>query len=76
MLRFFMHKTLPSVLLVALAFLPLTTARAQLTGETFVEEVTTPRKLDYLLSLPRGYEAESEKKWPLIVFLHGDRGAR
>src|SRR5882724_795246 len=28
-------------------------------------------QLDYLLFLPRGYEAKSEKRWPLILFLHG-----
>jgi predicted peptidase len=71
MLRSPMHKTLPVLLLAALAFLPLSTARAGLTEETFVKEVTTPEKLEYLLSLPKGYEAEAEKKWPLIVFLHG-----
>lgn len=27
--------------------------------------------LDYLLSLPDGYEADEEEAWPLIVFLHG-----
>ena len=25
----------------------------------------------YLLSLPDGYEADSSKKWPLVLFLHG-----
>lgn len=25
----------------------------------------------YLLSLPENYEADSQKKWPLVVFLHG-----
>jgi predicted peptidase len=27
--------------------------------------------LKYLLYLPKGYEAKSDKKWPLILFLHG-----
>ncbi len=27
-------------------------------------------KLNYLLSLPKGYE-ESDKQWPMILFLHG-----
>lgn len=26
---------------------------------------------DYFLYLPKGYSSESEKKWPLILFLHG-----
>ncbi len=25
----------------------------------------------YLLSLPAGYDADKDKKWPLIIFLHG-----
>lgn len=25
----------------------------------------------FLLSLPEGYEADAQKKWPLVVFLHG-----
>ncbi len=28
-------------------------------------------KLDYLLFLPEGYTAKGEKRWPLILFLHG-----
>lgn len=27
--------------------------------------------INYLLFLPKGYEAKSEKRWPLILFLHG-----
>ena len=28
-------------------------------------------KTDYLLFLPKGYEGNSKKRWPLILFLHG-----
>src|SRR5438445_10928165 len=28
-------------------------------------------KMDYLLFLPKRYEAKSEQRWPLILFLHG-----
>jgi predicted peptidase len=28
-------------------------------------------RLDYLLSLPEGYADEPERRWPLLVFLHG-----
>jgi predicted peptidase len=28
-------------------------------------------EIDYLLFLPRDYEATSQKRWPLILFLHG-----
>ncbi|MEO1529794.1 MAG: prolyl oligopeptidase family serine peptidase [Planctomycetota bacterium] len=33
--------------------------------------------LDYLLFLPKGYDAKAEKKWPLLIFLHGagERGS-
>jgi predicted peptidase len=26
---------------------------------------------NYLLALPRGYEAQAERRWPLMLFLHG-----
>lgn len=29
------------------------------------------RQLNYLLSLPDGYEQDTQKRWPLIMFLHG-----
>ena len=34
-------------------------------------------KADYLLFLPKGYRAGSDKRWPLILFLHGagERGS-
>jgi poly(3-hydroxybutyrate) depolymerase len=39
--------------------------------EKFEKKITTTVKLSYLLYLPQGYGTEPEKKWPLIVFLHG-----
>ncbi|GIO54321.1 GNAT family N-acetyltransferase [Paenibacillus cineris] len=41
------------------------------------KEITKRVKLDYLLHLPEAYESEPEKKWPLILFLHGsgERGS-
>ena len=32
---------------------------------------TQSAELDYLLFLPKGYEAKAEKRWPMILFLHG-----
>src|SRR5205085_307025 len=36
-------------------------------------ELTYTKKVNlrYLLFLPQGYEQEKNKKWPLMVFLHG-----
>ncbi|MGE3818765.1 MAG: prolyl oligopeptidase family serine peptidase [Isosphaeraceae bacterium] len=33
--------------------------------------MTVKVKLNYLLFLPEGYEADKEKRWPLMLFLHG-----
>jgi predicted peptidase len=32
---------------------------------------TQSAELDYLLFLPQGYDAKAEKRWPMILFLHG-----
>lgn len=71
MLRFTMHKTPLAVLPVIFVLLAVSPARAEQSAQSFVKEVTTTLSLDYLLSLPEGYEPASEKKWPLVVFLHG-----
>jgi predicted peptidase len=42
----------------------------QTTG-TYAVSVTKTVKMDYLIHLPEGYKAGSDKKWPLILFLHG-----
>jgi predicted peptidase len=39
-------------------------------GGLFEKEITIKVSLNYLVFLPEGYDA-SEKKWPLILFLHG-----
>ena len=39
--------------------------------QTFEKQVTRTLRSDYLLFLPKGYDAKAEKKWPLILFLHG-----
>jgi predicted peptidase len=39
-------------------------------AKSFEKEITIKVTLNYLLFLPEGYES-SEKKWPLILFLHG-----
>lgn len=42
-----------------------------------VFEKPVPVRLNYLLFLPEGYSNESDKKWPLMLFLHGagERGS-
>src|ERR1035437_6890419 len=39
--------------------------------EHFQFKRTESAKIDYLLFLPKGYEAKAEKRWPMILFLHG-----
>ncbi len=41
------------------------------TAHQFATEVTRPLRARYLLFLPRDYQSQGEKKWPLILFLHG-----
>ena len=44
-------------------------------AKTFEKQISV--KLDYLLFLPEGYSNDSDKKWPLMLFLHGagERGS-
>lgn len=35
------------------------------------QTITITTKLNYLLHVPDGYEKESSKQWPLMMFLHG-----
>ncbi len=39
--------------------------------EDFSADVVLKARYGYLLSLPEGYAADLQKKWPLIMFLHG-----
>lgn len=62
---------------IALLALLLTTATraeeaaAVMTAQSFEAEVTLKVGYPYLLSLPEGYQKDTDKKWPLLVFLHG-----
>lgn len=55
---------------------PATTQPSRQQHETFEKQITL--HLNYLLSLPPGYESSPDKKWPLILFLHGsgERGVK
>jgi predicted peptidase len=44
---------------------------AQQTAKKFEHQVTQTLRAEYLLFLPKGYAEDREKRWPLILFLHG-----
>jgi len=47
------------------------------TSQQFKRKVSRTLSADYLLFLPKGYQARSSQRWPLLLFLHGagERGA-
>ena len=47
------------------------------TSQQFKRKVSRTLSADYLLFLPKGYQARSPQRWPLLLFLHGagERGA-
>ena len=64
--------------LPVLFFIVLTSIAGSVFGQgnqtvvTFEKSIETTLKLNYLLSLPEGYEdTDKAKKWPLVIFLHG-----
>jgi len=60
-----------SVFLTATLALCAASLFADQTEESFSKKIEEPIGLKYLLQLPDGYEEDSEKLWPLVVFLHG-----
>ncbi len=46
-------------------------------GEKLDKQVTVTVRADYLVYLPKEYGKDAQKKWPLILFLHGsgERGS-
>jgi predicted peptidase len=70
-----MHtRILPSILLATVCLSVRLQAQDKpqdksLTPHSFEHQVTV--RADYLLFLPKVYEANSDKRWPLILFLHG-----
>jgi len=40
-------------------------------AKSLTTQITKPVSTDYLLYLPKGYDANSGKSWPLMLFLHG-----
>jgi predicted peptidase len=47
------------------------------TAQKFIFKASQEATVDYLLFLPAGYQADTAKRWPLILFLHGagERGS-
>ena len=41
------------------------------TKQKFERQITKTLSLPYLLYLPKDYGKEADRKWPLILFLHG-----
>src|SRR5947209_5297196 len=40
-------------------------------NHAFMPSAISASPYDYLLSLPRGFESEAQRRWPLLFFLHG-----
>lgn len=57
--------------LLALCAAPFVLAADPQTVATFEKSITKKVGYQYLLSLPTGYDGASDKKWPVILFLHG-----
>lgn len=53
------------------AFLPDGRSAPQLLRVPYTSVVTKSER-DYLVYLPAGYETQPDRRWPVIVFLHGD----
>lgn len=73
---------LSSALLAGLLIVPASTAQDVKPDQVqqvrkFTKDVTRTVALDYLLFLPKDHAAQPEKRWPLILFLHGagERGS-
>ncbi|MSU25254.1 MAG: phospholipase [Opitutus sp.] len=65
------------VTLLTLCAAPFILAADTQSVASFEKTITKKVGYQYLLSLPTGYDAASDKKWPVILFLHGsgERGS-
>lgn len=61
------HARIVIVLLLSAAGAP----GSDMTAHSFTTRVARAIDYRYLLALPDGYDASPEKRWPLILFLHG-----
>jgi predicted peptidase len=71
----------PLALMLAATVLPLADAYAAASGrqepQSLTKEIRKTVTINYLLYLPKQYEEDKGKRWPLILFLHGagERGS-
>ncbi len=71
--------SMPKLLLAVFGTLALTAAHAaesatedlMQTKHKFERQITRMLNSQYLLHLPKGYDAKGDKRWPLMLFLHG-----
>lgn len=75
-MNFVLRLPIAVVLSCAAFALPARAGEVQ-TGQRFERTLNKTVGYEYLLALPTGYEAGPEKRWPLLVFLHGagERGS-
>src|SRR5258707_5518106 len=69
-----MKSTKALVCAVAICSMPaISTAQGggEQVAKTFEKQIVKNLKAGYLLYLPKDYGKETNKKWPLIMFLHG-----
>ena len=66
-----------NAIITIIALLACLPTRADQKSVTFERKKSETHQLNYLLSLPENYEKDPEKKWPLVIFLHGagERGS-
>jgi predicted peptidase len=71
------HQVLAVALAVAFSTTPIQAQDNVQQAKSFEKTITRKVGAQYLLFLPKGYDAQSEKRWPMIFFLHGagERGA-
>src|SRR5258708_5319584 len=55
----------------ALPAISIAQSPGQQEAKTFEKQIVKNLKAGYLLYLPKEYGKEADKKWPLIMFLHG-----
>ena len=62
---------LAAALWLAAVALPAQDANTMNQRQHFKQQITKTVELGYLLQLPKEYAAQSGKRWPLMLFLHG-----